>query len=209
MKLLKLIIGITLGIGLTLSSAANTADTANIKQRVKIKPFHSINIATVGRVTIKQGPKCTMKISGSKRLMNLTKFNVEDGELSVYFTEGIKNINTRNEQIKIIITTPKLNRIDFSGVGQLTCDSTIRLDNDIYIHSEGVGNIYVDDLHCQSLHIKLEGVGKANINVHCKQNLDAEVNGVGSITLSGYTPSLHTEQNGVGRIKKSRLRVGN
>ncbi len=135
MKLLKLIIGITLGVGLTLSSAANTADTANIKQRVKIKPFHSINIATVGRVTIKQGPKCTMKISGSKRLMNLTKFNVEDGELSVYFAEGIKNINTRNEQIKIIITAPKLNRIDFSGVGQLTCDSTIRLDNDIYIYT--------------------------------------------------------------------------
>lgn len=212
MKLSKLLIGIALGLGLSLSSAANTTDTTTAvptKQRIKINPFHSLDISTVGRVTVKQGPKCTMHISGTKRLMSIVKFDVKNGMLRIYFPDGIRNVNTRNEELNINITAPTLSRIDFNGVGRFTCDSTMRLSNDLEIITNGVGDLYVEDLHCKSLDIEINGVGKADINVHCEHKLNAEVNGIGSLTLSGYTPSLRTDRNGIGRINKRRMQVGN
>lgn len=200
-----------LGIALTLNTLAaptGGTPTASNKQQVKIPRFNRLSVATVGTVTFKQAPKCSMHIYGSKRLMDKIRYRVDNNELVIDFgPDGAHNVN-RGEKLYIDITAPTLKSIDFDGVGQFSCDSTIHIDNDLTISLNGVGDLHVEDLRCKSLNIEINGVGKAKINVQCQQHLDAEVSGIGSLTLRGRTATLSTDRSGIGRINTRRLKVG-
>ena len=201
--------GLVLGLALTLNAIAAPPDSPTTASRgQKEKNFSSINVSTFGTVRFRQAPKCSMSIYGSEKMAEKVRTRLEHDELIIDYDDNrIENLG-QGDELHIEITAPTLKSIVFNGVGEFSCDSTIRIDNKLIIKVNGVGDFTVEDLHCKSLDVEINGVGKSWINVQCQQHLNAEVKGIGMLTLRGRTATLSAETNGIGLISKRRLKVG-
>lgn len=198
-----------LGLALTFSAmAAPSEPPATASNKKKEKSFNSVSITTVGTVRFRQASKCSMQIYGSKKVAEKIRSRIDNGQLIVdYGSNGVQNID-RSDEVHIEITAPTLKSIEFNGVGEFSCDSTMHIDNNLKVIVNGVGEFIAEDLHCKSLDVEINGVGKSWINVQCQQHLNAEVSGVGVLTLRGHTASLSTDRSGIGLVNKRRLKVG-
>lgn len=203
---------LALGLLFVFNLSAQNADTdstqSSSKKIEKIANFDKIEITTVGRIVFEQSDKCTVHITGPKRLMNLVKYSVKNGELNINF--GVKGINinknNKNDQLEIFVTAPTLKSVDLLGVGDFVCKKTLNF-TDFSIKLEGVGRIDIDDLNCDNLEVDIAGVGKADIHVNCRNTIKGDVDGVGSLTLSGTTKYLDLDRSGVSRIQTRKLTV--
>ena len=103
------------------------------------------------------------------------------------------------KKLKITISSPDLNRIQFKGVGNIHIDNkfvTGRLD----IESKGVGDVNVQELDCQNLTVNSMGVG--NVNLKGKVvNANLSSKGVGDVEATDLEAThVKASSNGVGNI---------
>lgn len=178
-----------------------------ISKEFRVKAFHNLDLITVGSVYFKQDKRCSVKIEGEKKNVDLYDVYVEENTLCIEPKDKvIANKNEESKKVTIYITAPSLKELEFCGVGKLYCNEALKLD-DFKCIMQGVGKIYIRNLTCKTLETEIEGVGKAEIRVKC-QHLKAEVDGIGSLTLSGTTDKAEIERDGIGIIDTDDLKIG-
>lgn len=188
-------------LGVSLQAAAPASDQ-RVSQERKVSDFHRIELSTVAEVIFTQSDRCSFHIEGEAELVNDHISQVDAGTLVVKMRKEKKKVK---EGVKIFLTAPRLDFIEFSGVGTLHIDQPLQSDQ-FRLEVEGVGKVYIRDLKCKQCTVDVEGVGKADIHVECER-LRARLEGIGSITLSGRADYATIEREGIGSVDTSRLKV--
>ena len=179
---------------------------ARVSQTRKVDVFHAIDITAVGEIIFTQADKYSLRIEGKEKNVNRTTTSVSDnGTLHIGFTGKSKRGN--NNGVTIHLSAPSLDGIEFRGVGSFRCEGVLKLDGDLNIDIDGVGEVVIDDLACRNLNIDLDGVGDADITVDCDY-VDASMHGVGSVTLRGNARSANLSRGGIGDLDTKGLNIG-
>ncbi|WP_373735674.1 GIN domain-containing protein [Bacteroides heparinolyticus] len=187
-------------------AAAAWAQNEKVSEVRKVDAFSSIEIHSVGTVCFTQSDACSLKLEGKEKYVKGMTTTVKNGRLVVSFKHnGGKNRNIK-EGVTIYLSAPDLKQVDFSGVGRFSCEEALKLD-DVVFRIDGVGNLDVKDLTCNTLKVKLNGVGRASVNVKCDY-LSAKVDGVGSVTLTGTAGSADISKGGIGSVNTRGLKIG-
>ena len=179
---------------------------ARVSQTRKVEAFHAIDITAVGEIIFTQADKYSLRIEGKEKNVNRTTTSVSDnGTLHIGFTGKSRRGN--NNGVTIHLSAPSLDGIEFRGVGSFRCEGVLKLDGDLNIDIDGVGEVVIDDLACRNLNIDLDGVGDAEITVDC-DHVDASMHGVGSVTLCGNARSANLSRGGIGDLDTKGLNIG-
>ena len=177
---------------------------ARVSQTRKVDVFHAIDITAVGEIIFTQADKYSLRIEGKEKSVNRTTTSVSgDGTLHI----GFKGRSGRgNNGVTIYLSAPSLDGIEFRGVGSFRCEGVLKLDGDLNIDIDGVGEVVIDDLACRNLDIDLDGVGDAEITVNCDY-VNASMHGVGSVTLRGNARSANLSRGGIGDLDTKGLHI--
>lgn len=189
----------------------------NITRDYKVKEFKQVDASTVGDIYYTQSTdgQTSVQIYGPDNIINLIQVSVK-GEQLVLAME--KRNNIKNCKLKIRLSSPDLNRINFKGVGDVYIEepfTTAQLD----IESKGVGDVRITNLNCDKLTVSSMGVGDVELrgkvqsaNLASKGvgdikaeeleavHVDASSKGVGNISCHA-TESIKASAKGVGGIK--------
>lgn len=180
----------------------------------EVAGFSSINLHSLGKVTIKQTGKESLNISAEDNLLPLLVSRVANGTLHLETPNGttlrptkpieyiIEVTSLENLQVSGVghleskdIKCPKLS-ITLSGVGNVTLQGTVDV---LDVKVSGVGSFQGAELLTKKATVRNSGVGKAVVNV--SDQLDASVSGVGAIEFIG-NPSVNQSVSGIGKIRK-------
>ncbi len=158
----------------------------NIVEKVYEQPnFDKLEAKLVANVKIIQsatdGHRVVMRCPDN--YVELFEFRVEEGELKLDFAD--KDVNIEAADVKILVYTPSLRKIENNGVAMIKTDS-LRADN-LEVDNDGVGSI------------KLNGLVMGHI--------DCELSGVGNIELQGTADEVTLENSGVGSIEADGLKA--
>ena len=188
-----------------------------ITRDYKVKEFNQIEATTVGDIYYTQSTdgKTYVQIYGPDNIVNLVQVAVKNSTLLLTME---KHNQIKNSKLKISISSPDLNRINFKGVGDINIETpfqTAKLD----IESKGVGDVKINDLACGALTVSSMGVGDVELkgkaqsaNLSSKgvgdidaeelevARIDASSKGVGDISCYA-TESLKASVKGVGSIR--------
>ena len=178
---------------------------ARVNQTRKVEAFHAIDITAVGNIIFTQADNYSLRIEGKEKNVNHTTTSVSDnGTLHI----GLKGKSRRGDNgVMIYLSAPSLDGIEFRGVGSFRCEGALKLDGDLDIDIDGVGEVEIDDLACRNLNIDLDGVGEAELTVNCDY-VDASMHGVGSVTLRSNARSANLSRGGIGELNSRGLHIG-
>lgn len=189
----------------------------NITRDYKVKDFNQIEATTVGDIYYTQSTngKTTVQIYGPDNFVNLIQVAVKNGTLLLSMD---KYNQVKNGKLKITISSPDLNSINFKGVGDVNIEKGLNTTN-LNVDSKGVGDVKINNLTCNELTVNSTGVGdvklKGNVQLatlfskgvgdieadELKANrVDASSKGVGDISCYA-TESLKASVKGVGSIQ--------
>ena len=185
------------------NTAANEKDV-NVSEVRKVEAFSSVKVTSVATVYFTQSDNYSLKIEGKEDYVTTTTTEVTNDCLIIGFKKG--SDKNRKKSVKIWLTAPDLKSVHFTGVGSFNCKEPLKL-NDVKFEIEGVGEVDVEDLTCNTLVVQMEGVGGADIHVNCNR-LDARMEGVGSVKLSGKARQTNISKDGIGGVNTRNLKVG-
>jgi hypothetical protein len=152
-----------------------------ISQHRDIKGFKAISIKGAYDVYLKNGNVESITIEADSNLMGIIKTDLSDSVLDIY---NLKTI-IRSKELRLIITCPNLNSIDFSGATELSCDS---------------GLVFKD------LSINISGAGRIDMNMKL-DNLSAIVSGGADLNFSGSAISLEVSITGAGNLNAPKFKT--
>ncbi|MFL9482948.1 head GIN domain-containing protein [Chitinophagaceae bacterium LWZ2-11] len=145
-----------------------------------------IKLAGSFDVELTQGPAASVKIEGDANLLSYVVTEQRDGFLVIKTKEHI-NLSSEHD-IKIIITTPKLEEISLTGSGNITGNSKFT-DGD-------------------RLKVSIAGSGDVSLEANTPK-VEASIAGSGSITIKGETKDAVVRISGVGDYKGDSLKAEN
>ncbi|MGQ4650606.1 GIN domain-containing protein [Lyngbya aestuarii] len=176
--------------------------------------FSSISSKSVGRVTVQQTGKESLKITADDNILPLLESYVADNVL--YLTiEKDANFNP-TRPIEFVVEVKNLESLNINGVGTVEAKDiqgkrlSISLDgvgsmtiagsvDVLELTLSGVGSFHGEEFKTKQATVRNSGVGSAVVNV--SENLDATVSGVGSVEYIG-SPQVQKTVEGVGTVKK-------
>lgn len=172
----------------------------NIVEKVFEQPaFDKLEAKLLANVKIIQsatdGHRVVMRCPDN--YVELFDFKVDEGELTLDFAK--KNVNIETADVKILVYTPSLSKIENSGVAMIKADS-LRADK-LEVENDGVGSIKLNGLTVSHIDCELSGVG--NIELQGTANeASLENSGVGSIEADGLkATAVKAEVSGVGSVR--------
>jgi len=154
-----------------------------ITQQRAIKGIKAISITGTFDVFLKKDTTEFLFIEADKNLLDIIKTEVNDSVLDIF---NLKNI-VRSKELKLIISCPNINSIDFSGATDLSCDS---------------GMIF------KNLNINISGAGKVEMNL-ITDNLSTIVSGGAGLIFTGKAKSFSVSITGAGNIDAQELETQN
>jgi hypothetical protein len=168
-----------------------------ITRDFKIGIFDKLDIATVADVYYTQSTdsSASLQIYGSDNLVELVTVDVKDSTLIL----SMKKKNIKKADLKINISSPDLQSIKSSGVGNFHIKDKIETTK-LAIRNKGVGNIKINGISCEGVDLYTEGVGNVSVQGKAeKVNLVSE--GVGNINAADLeSKSVTVDSSGVGNI---------
>lgn len=170
-----------------------------ITRDYKINDFTAVDAITVSDIYYTQSTdgKSSLQIYGPENFVELIQVSVKGNTLKLTMDKHKKIKNA--QKLKITISSPNLNRIDFKGVGDIIIKDqfvTSRLE----VESKGVGNIDIENLDCQNLTVNSMGVGDVKLKGNA-ENASLYSKGVGDIQATDLEATHVTaSSNGVGNI---------
>ncbi len=166
-----------------------------IFQQRNINGFKAVNIKGAYDVFLKHGDIGSVIIEADSNLMNVIKTDLLDSILSIY---NIKTI-IRSKELKLIITCPDLNSINFSGATELSCDSGL-IFKDLSINISGAGRIEMNMI-LNNLNAIVSGGADLNFSGKAN-NLDVSITGAGNLDAHNFkTQKCKIDISGFGRAK--------
>ena len=196
------------------------ATTAQSPTQKGVDKFDSLKIGGVTQVVYKVGRTQSIKIEGTKELVEATLFEVKKGVLTI--RQDYKQLEgvdlPDNSKVVVTITSPALKAVSaggatsFTGTG-LKADSLsvgasgaarMKLTGSAKTLSasvSGAGSLDLSDLKTQNANVHASGAGHVKVNVTA--DLNATVSGAASVVYSGSPASVNTKKSGVGSVRKS------
>lgn len=169
-----------------------------ITRDYKVKEFNQIEATTIGNIDYTQTTdgKTSVQIYGSDNIIKLVQVAVKNGTLTLTMDKYNK---VKNSKLKITISSPDLNRIDFKGVGNINIEAPFQTEK-LDIESKGVGDIIINDLSCNTLTVNSMGVGNVELKGKA-QSANLSSKGVGDIEAEELeTAHIEASSKGVGDI---------
>ncbi len=158
-----------------------------------VADFKSVSSEAVGDVNVTIGDSQSVEVTMDDNLLPLLVTEVVDGELKIR-TTGSFNTSIG---LKVKITTPSLDSIRSSGVGNVKIDG---LDSEQFaIGISGVGSVSANG-KVQNLNVTVSGVGSADLDELVAENVSVTVSGVGGAEVYA-SKSVNASTSGVGNIK--------
>ena len=174
--------------------------SSNIVKNEYTQPaFDKIDIDVCANVKFIQSADNNHRVvlSCPDNYVELFKFEVNSGELSIDFTRENTNIEARN--VDITIYAPTLHKLENSGVASVEIDK-LKTDQ-LSIENSGVGSLYINGLKADKLEAECSGVGNVELGGVVDKAM-LECSGVGSIKAESLkAKSVSAEVSGVGGIK--------
>ena len=174
--------------------------------------------------------KPTVKGDLPKKLLDVIDITVSKGVLNISLKSGNHSFNFRGKTPTLYISTKDLKNVSIMGAGDFTIPGSLASDSfnvnscgsgdfkannvnagnkNIYINTQGSGDVDIKTLKCNALTINVCGSGdvesdKVNVNT-----CTATVQGSGDIELKGSANTITFSATGSGDIKAGYLKANN
>lgn len=148
-----------------------------ITENRDVANFTTMQISYPAQVVVRQGQSESLTIQAEDNVVADIRTQVSGDELII---EGIHRHSMRvipTKPIKITIVVTDLSKIDFESAGQVRVES-LKAD-DLHMILNGAGTLTLDNAQLASLICELDGAGSIHAS-GTATNLDVHVNGLGS-----------------------------
>jgi hypothetical protein len=135
----------------------------------------SIELASVGKVFIKQAPVQKITIKGQQNIIDLVKTTVRNEEWIIDFERCIKT----SKKVEVYLELPNIIKIDLEGSGEIIGENTIESNE---------------------LRLEINGSGDMDLDLNVKE-LQSEISGSGDIRLRGSTKNHGIRIKGSGDVQ--------
>jgi hypothetical protein len=177
----------------------------------RVGSFTAIRHEGVGdlEVTVGGSPKLTVRADDN--LLSHIETRVERGVLVIKTKD---NLQPRTD-IRLTVSVPNLNRLELSGVGNITGKGLrgggfdlklngvgdVRLQGSvgrIELELNGVGDARLYDLSGDRVRVRANGTGDAQVSA--RREVEIELNGVGDVRYRGNPSTVKVRKNGLGDV---------
>jgi hypothetical protein len=117
-----------------------------------------------------------VEVTGQKNVLAVLETSLQGSDLNIDFKRNVWSHNT----INIVIHSPSINKMNVSGSGKISSQSTLNASA-IELVISGSGNISIQTVSVQSLTSRLSGSGSIRINEGTTSNENFSIRGSGSI----------------------------
>ncbi len=160
-----------------------------------VNPFSKKNHA-VCDYTQMEGP-ASVEITMDENLFDYLETKDKNGKFTIRAQAGKKLYPSR---LEVRISSEELEKVVVDGCFDFIADQPVRL-TDATLHVNGVGDIHMTDVSCESLKANVSGVGNIHLGGNVKEG-KYTVSGVGHIYASDCpTESLKCDVSGVGGME--------
>jgi hypothetical protein len=132
-----------------------------------INHAQKIKLSSSYEVEITQGPVTSVKVEADDNLMPYILTTEENGFLVIHSRRNV-NISTENN-IKIFITTPRLEQVNLSGSGNVTGKSKFTDGDKLTLNIGGSGDIYLE-VNTPEVHASIGGSGNMTAGRNTERN---------------------------------------
>ncbi|MDC0257249.1 DUF2807 domain-containing protein [Crocinitomicaceae bacterium] len=153
-----------------------------VQKEFTVDAFTKLKISGLMDVVLIQGNETKVKFEINPEMEQEFNLNSENGELVIGFDDEMFAKDASNT---VYVTFKNLEELIFSGVGNITTEGKINLDN-LLCKASGVGDIELD-MDCKNLEVKFTGVG------------DIDITGSGDLATYSWK--------GVGDLKASNMKM--
>ena len=169
MKHLKYLFSGLFAIVLVLQSCSINQFTSSIKgnktiiqEEISISNYSAIDLSVPGKVIYQQtkGEGSYLQIKVDENILPLIDITVKNNCLTI---KAKDNENIDPSMLTITTNSRDLDRINLSGSGTIHLTGKINTNN-MNVSISGSGDIISDDLHSESIDLKVTGSGNATLN---------------------------------------------
>lgn len=148
-----------------------------IKKEIPIDSFKELYVKGMFNTFLTQSETESLMIEIDENLIDLILIENVNGRLLVEMEEGVEIKKLTKGNIYISLTD--INRLDISGLGNVSCVNSLRL---------------------KKLNLKNSGLGKTSLDLYC-QELDARISGLGGVVLKGEVSNVSIQFSGLGNLR--------
>jgi len=149
-----------------------------VKEERTISAFTQLELSGVG-------VEEKVVVETDQNLQELIETINENDKLIIKSKKELKKL--KSTKTNIYVTVTDINYLEIGGVGNISCNNQLTLDN---------------------LNLEIFGVGNTNLELDCEM-LKAEMSAVGNIELAGEVETAFIENSGVGNLNAFDLQVQN
>lgn len=170
----------------------------------EINGFDEVKVGAVFDVTYTPSDKSGVEIYAPDNIIECLDFSVSGNKLNIGFKKDI--VVYYQNDIKISVTSPKLEGVEIHGTGNFTVKGDIETDH-LDIKSVGVGNFVAENIVCcEGINIESRGAGGFRIGNIKSNSMDISLRGTGNIVTGNIeTVSFDADVAGSGDINIDRL----
>lgn len=147
-----------------------------VSRTLELESFHSIVVDVSADVFLQQGDVQSITVEGQENIIDLLELDVRNETWEIDFN---KNCVRQDQDLKIFITIPDIQRLEIDGSGNLTGENLFVLDN---------------------LNLLIDGSGDLDVAVEAEE-VTARIEGSGDILLEGSTDIARYIIRGSGDIR--------
>lgn len=134
-----------------------------ISETREIGHFTKINMSTFGKVSLSQGDRESLVITGSDNVLPIIQTRVRAGTLEIQNEKNVNLINLNNDSnLTFTITVKDLNSVTVSGAADLEMDSLST--SKMAVTMSGAGQFVLDQLVADSLKVIFSGLGNVKVS---------------------------------------------
>lgn len=208
------------------SCAVNNYGENIISKSYSLPSFNKIIDTGYGNIYLTQGSRQDVKVRGNKEYLKYIELFVRNNCLHINYNNNLGELN-KNISIDIYIVVPHIESIASEGIGNITIQKQFK-DKNLYITSNGTGDITIDNFTGDNIKLTTNGtgniyvsgdtngadlitngVGNITANLKCNSTIYASTTGVGSIELKGSAPKGNYICSGAGNINGNDMKVNN
>ena len=162
---------------------------------VVVDNFVAIDLENVSNVYVETGVSRKVVFTAYQNILPYMDADVIGDELVLRFNKDI-NVNS-DEEIRVDITIPELEKITLSGVGNFYLSGSQQYKLEIELN--GVGNVEAFELKALNGIVDINGTG--NVEIDAKEHLTIDIDGMGNVYYRG-DPEMSVDINGLGDVVK-------
>lgn len=175
------------------------------KELNNVGSFSAVNVLGSTDVEYRQSSGSGTKVSiyGSDNLVDLVEVSAVNGVLQVSLKKGVR-INSGERRLKVIASSPSLNRVDINGSADVYLKGMMKGSN-LSLSIAGSGDIEAENLQYTGISCSVKGSGDVELKNVKANAVKADVQGSGDVEIKGSTRQATLTVRGSGDISADKL----